>query len=141
MALTQVFFRTPYLTVTPLLVILFSKPLRTLYFPFNVLRFPAINEFKFVQQTKNKQMIEYSNVRINNINKSKCLNVRTLKNKCNCHKFVNLARRLKNKHLRHEFLDRRGIVNNLTQIVRTEIPYKKLSCLYAKNGTQHCENF
>ena len=141
MALTQVFFHTPYLTVTPLLVILFSKPLRTLYFPFSVLRFPAINEFKFVQQTKNKQMIEYSNVRINNINKIKCLNVRTFKSKCNCHKFVNLARRLKNKHLRHVFLDRRGVVNNLTQIVRTEVPYKKLSCSYAKNGTQHCENF
>ena len=139
------FFRTPYLTFTPLLLILFSKPLRTLQFPFNVLRlylrFPATNMFKFEQQTKNKQMIEYSNVRINNINKIKCLNVRTFKSKCNCHKFVNLARRLKNKHLRHVFLDRRGIVNNLTQTVRTEVPYKKLSCLYAKNGTQHCENF
>ena len=36
----------------------------------------------------------------------------------------------KNKHVRHEFFDRRKIANNLTQRVRTEFPYKRLSCLY-----------
>ena len=36
----------------------------------------------------------------------------------------NLARRLKNKYIRHEFLDRGRIANNLTQRVLTEFLYK-----------------
>ena len=36
----------------------------------------------------------------------------------------NLARRLKNKYIRHEFLDRGRIANNLTQRVLTDFPYK-----------------
>ena len=43
---------------------------------------------------------------------------------------LNLARRLKNKHVRNEFLDRRRIANNITQRVQTEFPHKKSSCVY-----------
>ena len=39
------------------------------------------------------------------------------------------ARRLKNKHVRHEYLNR-SIVNNHTQTARSEFPYISLSCIY-----------
>ena len=45
-------------------------------------------------------------------------------------KILNLATRPTNKHVRHKFLDRRRIANNLTQRVRTQFPYKRLSWLY-----------
>ena len=34
------------------------------------------------------------------------------------------------KHVRHEFFHRRRIANKLTQRVRTDFSYKRLSCLY-----------
>ena len=70
--------------------------------------------FKFEQQTKNKQMIVYINVRIHNINKIERANIQTFKSKGKCHKLQILA---KKKHVRHEFLDRRRIANNLTKRV------------------------
>ena len=42
----------------------------------------------------------------------------------------NLAGRLKNKHFRHEFVDRRKIAINLTQRVRIKFPHKRLSYWY-----------
>ena len=75
----RVFFGTPYLVAAFLLLIPFSKSLRPLYFSRNTLRFylrfPATNMFQCEQQTKNKQMIVCSNVRIHNINKIERSNV------------------------------------------------------------------
>ena len=42
---------------------------------------------------------------------------------------LTFARKLKNKHVRLEFLVRRRILNKLTQKVRTEFPYIRLLCL------------
>ena len=69
----KVFFRTQHLTATSLLLIPISKSWRAWHFSRKVLwfylRLPATNMFKCEQQTKNKQMIVYSNIRIHNINK------------------------------------------------------------------------
>lgn len=75
-------------------------------------------------------MIVYSNTRIDNISKIERSVRLKIQKQMQMSLTWSLGKGVKEEHLRHEFLNRRKIVSNLSQRVQTEFLYKRLSCIY-----------